>query len=377
MSAAGSKAAGSKAAGSKGWESAAAFGELIEALKGAEAAFMEGPRAVEDEQGVAEGYHNLLDIWRVAVDCYVKGDPDRPEMLPIAGPQAMVKWGGDNTDADYHFAAIDPSRTYRVRGEPRDSAYLSLTVYGGPDDGRWSNRVVSVLNTTGMERADDGSFEVVLSAEERPGNWMQLDPDAVALVTRDYRVDPVHGRPCAWSIETEDAPNTPPVRDDADTARRIRCAANFLRDITNVFPLAFDPEKMNTIEEPFAQPLVSYGWVASDAAYAMGAYELADDEVLILEGRSPGCAFWNVCLWNVFLQTYDARYGPVTRNGGQVELEPDGSWRLLVSARDPGLPNWIWTAGHPKGRIWFRWFLAEETPKRPSARVVKLADLAG
>lgn len=363
-----------------GSASKAAFDELIEALRAAESAFLEGPRAVGDELSLAEGYHNLLDIWRVAVDCYVKGDAARPALLPIAGPGAMVKWGGDNSDADYRFAAIDPARTYRVRGEPGDSAYVSLTVYGGPDDGRWSNRVVSVLDTTGMEMAEDGSFEVVLSAEEPPGgaaNWMKLDPDAVALVTRDYRLDPAGDRPCGWSISTDDAPTGPPERSDAETARRLRCAANFLRDISNVFPLAYDPEKMNRIEEPFAQPLVSYGWVASDAAYAMGAFELDDDEVLLLEGRSPDCVFWNVCLWNPFLQTYDYRTATVTLNGGQVKLEPDGSWRIAIAPRDPGLPNWLSTAGHRKGRIWFRWFLAEQTPERPSARVVKRGALAG
>jgi hypothetical protein len=104
----------------------------------------------------------------------------------------------------------------------------------------------------------------------------------------------------------------------------------------------------------------------------MGAFELADDEVLILEGTSPPCAFWNLCLWNPYLQTYDYRYERVTINGGQVEYEPDGSWQIAIAARDPGRRNWVSTAGHPRGRIWFRWFLAESLPARPKARVERI-----
>ena len=104
----------------------------------------------------------------------------------------------------------------------------------------------------------------------------------------------------------------------------------------------------------------------------MGHYELADDEALVVEGRSPGCVFWNLCLWNPYLQTYDYRYEQVTINGTQVDYEDDGSWRLVVAAKDPGMPNWLSTAGHPHGLLWFRWFLAESMPDRPTTRVIKI-----
>ena len=92
-------------------------------------------------------------------------------------------------------------------------------------------------------------------------------------------------------------------------------------------------------------PSQTFGWAAGDAAYAMGSYELDEDEALVIEGRSPACAFWNVCLWNQFLHTYDYAYERVTLNGDQAVYEPDGSWRLVVARRDPGHPNWISTAG--------------------------------
>jgi hypothetical protein len=46
--------------------------------------------------------------------------------------------------------------------------------------------------------------------------------------------------------------------------------------------------------------------------------------------------------------------------------------RLVVAHEDPGLPNWITTAGHTQGTMCFRWVRADAHPV-PSTRVVKLA----
>jgi hypothetical protein len=354
------------------FETTAAFHELIDLVRNGDAAFLEGPRAVDD-LSVLEGYRMLTEILQVALDCYLWADTARPSIVPIVGP--TKKFGGDNADAFYRFAAIDPRRRYRLRGRRGDAVYLSLTVYGGPTDGRWSNRIVATLNDRNMKIDPDGSFEVILSATEAPGNWIRLEDDAVALVTRDYLIEPKAGQQATWSIESLD-PAPPPRLTDADLAERFRRAANFLRDLLNITPLPFDPAKWNTIDEPYPVPQRTYGWAAGDAAYAMGAFQLAEDEVLLLEGSSPPCVFWSLCLWNPYMQTYDYRYEQVTINGGQVKHEPGGSWRIAIAARDPGIPNWVSTADHPRGRIWFRWFLPESLPARPSARVVKRAELA-
>jgi hypothetical protein len=365
-------AAAGGAPGGAGWQSSAAFAELLDLVRGADELFLSGDRAVVEEIAVAEGYRWLLQLLTVAQEIYVAGDSARPTMVPITSP--TMKWGGDNSDAFYHYAAIDPRRTYRLSGAVGEAAYLSATVYGGPDDGRWSTRIVGIRNDRDLDIAADGSFELVLSPDEHPGDWMHLDDDAVALVTRDYLVDPVRGRRCTWSISTDD-PAPPPRHTDADTARRLRATTAFLRELLGIFPLAVDPAKANTVDEPYAQPPVTYGWAAGDAAYAMGTFDLAPDEALVVEGVSPACAFWNVCLWNPFLQTFDYRYEQVTLNGGQVALEPDGSWQLVVAHDDPGVANWLSTAGHRAGLLWFRWFLAEHVPTRPTTRVVALGAL--
>lgn len=308
------------------------------------------------------------------------GRSARPSIVPIAGPLLPHrKWGGDNSDAIYSFAPLDPRRSYRLRGQRGDSVYLSITVYAGPADERWSSRIVRTLNDQELAVSEDGSFEVNLGPGEAPRgapSWVQLEPDSVALITCDYLEHPASDRPASWQIEALDAA-PPPRLDDAELARRFRATANFLRDLLNINPLPESLAPVNEIEEPHPVPAQTYGWAAGDACYAMGRFALAEDQALVIEGCSLECAFWNLCLWNPYMQTYDYRYERVTLNGGQVSTEKDGSWRIVIAARDPRVPNWVSTADHPSGWIWFRWFLAKELQPQPRTRLAPLAELAG
>jgi len=360
------------------FETSRAFAELVDAVREAEQSFVEGARAVDDVS-VLEGYRWLTEILSVALECYLWADSERPSIVPIAGPCTPTrKWGGDNSDSHYYFAPIDGSRRYLLRGKRGDSCYTSITVYAGPKDGRWSTRIVGTLNDRAIDFEPDGSFEVVLSAElpDPPvKNWMKLEEDSEALITRDYLVHPLADRATTWEIRSLD-PAPPPRLNDADLAERFRRATNFLRDLNNINPIRLEESLANVINEPFPTPRVTYGWGAGDAAYAMGGFDLAPGQALVIEGRSPRCVFWNLCLWNPYMQTYDYRYERVTINGGEVQYEPDGSWRIVVADEDPGVPNWVSTAGHPKGLIWIRWFLAEAVPERPTTRVARLDELA-
>jgi hypothetical protein len=353
-------------------ETQAAWRELLDVLRDADQTFLDGFREVADDVTALEGYRWLADVFSVALDCYVNADAARPEFVKIVSPTR--KFGGDNADAYYYFSPVDPARTYRVHGKMGDAVYLSLCVYGGPTDGRWSNRIVSKINNREMTFGPDQTFEITIGGPGRAGNWIPLEPDAVCVVTRDYLVDPTHGEQARYGIEAVNPPPPPGPYTDADLGNRLRCTANFIRDLLNICPIP-TPFDANTVQDPYMQQAVTYGWAAPDVAYAMGRYALADDEALVVEGRSPDCAFWNLCLWNHFLCTYDYRHHRCTVNGGQVRYEPDGSWRVVISRQDPSHPNWLSTAGHVQGVLWFRWFLPAEAPRRPTTRVVNIRDV--
>jgi len=352
-------------------ETEGAFTELLGAVAETHARMVE--QLHDDETTLLEAHKWLLTILQVAADVQLWADTGRPRFVEIVGP--YKKWGGDNADAFYCYVPIDPTRTYRVTFEPGDAVYMSLTVYGGPNDGRYSERIVGAVNSRDAGRQPDGSIRIVLSPDEpdEPGAaFIRLEPDAVAAITRDYLEDPVHGRRATWHIEADDPPAVF-AQDDADLARRLRAMTTWVRDQAGIVPLPLATP--NTIDPPYPVPTTTFGWAAGDAAYAMGAFELADDQALVIRGRSPECVFWNMCLWNRLLHTYNYDYERVTINGAQVEYEADGSWTIVVAAQRPRHPNWVSTAGHSSGRIWFRWFLPTETPEQPEVEVVPVASL--
>ncbi len=358
--------------GAVGTQTEEVFAELLAELSAQHGRLVAQLSGEGDEQSLLEAHKWLLSILQVATDTQVWADPARPRFVEIVGP--YKKWGGDNADAFYFFSPVDPARTYRVRVRRGDAVYLSLTVYGGPDDGRYSERIVGSLNDRQAPPDPDGMITMVLSPDD-PGDgtpWIRLEPDAVAIITRDYLADPVHGARASWEITTTGAPQSY-REDDADLARRFRAALTWLRQQAAMVPLALG--EPNNIDEPYPVPTTTFGWAAGDAAYAMGSFVLDDGQALVLRGRSPDCAFWNVCLWNPFLHTYNYDYERVTINGEQVRYEEDGSWTIVIASTDPGHPNWISTAGHTKGRIWIRWFLPDATPPRPQAEVVRVEDV--
>src|SRR5262249_48964414 len=105
-------------------ETREAFRAFLDLVRDSDAVFLEGPRAVRDEVSVLEGYRWLTEILSVALECYLWADADRPSFVEIVGPTR--KFGGDNADAYYSFAPLDPRRTYRVTGRNGDACYLSL-----------------------------------------------------------------------------------------------------------------------------------------------------------------------------------------------------------------------------------------------------------
>ncbi|HEU4360124.1 MAG TPA: DUF1214 domain-containing protein [Mycobacterium sp.] len=350
-------------------------------LSDAFAALLDEVRAVEqkllgadpplDEADLLDGYRLAFSLLRVAVDAYVWGDRDRPILVDVIGP--YLKWGGDNSDAFYQLAPVDPGRTYRVTGNRGDAVYLSMTVYGGPDDGHYSDRIIATINDRDLEFDDNGDFEFTISAGPQPGARLNLEPDAVFVLTRDYLANPATDRRTRWQIEALD----PPTRrqdNPAELARRLRAARTWVSDQRAMVPVRVGPP--NEIAEPYPVPERTVGWAAGDAAYAMGAYQLEPHQALVIDGTSPPCVFWNLCLWNPFLHTYNYTRERVTINGTQVSYAPDGSWQIVIADTDPGHPNWVSTAGRSNGLIWLRWFLPEATPQRPRCRVVDIADLA-
>ncbi len=353
-------------------ETEKAFAGLLDEIAGTHRRMVQ--HLADDETTLLEAHKWILSILQVAAEVQLWADPARPRLVEIAGP--YLKWGGDNADAFYGFAPIDPTRTYRITAWPGDAAYLSLTIYGGPNDGRYSERIVGTVNGRDATPGLDGSIRIVASSEpprEQGVAWLKLEPDAVAALTRDYLANPTTGRRATWHIEADDPPVTF-SQNDSDLARRIRSMTTWVREQASIVPIPPRGRPTPSIPRipcrrpPSAGPPAMRPTPWAPSSWATRRHSLS-------EVVRPTCVFWNMCLWNRLLHTYNYDYERVTINGAQVHYEEDGSWVIVVSAERPAHPNWVSTAGHAQRAHLVPLVPPAETPEQPQVEVLPVASV--
>jgi hypothetical protein len=347
-----------------------AFHALLDTLRDADQTFLTGPRADMDALGVAEGYRHLTHLLAYALDLYLEADAERPVFTPLAAPAQKIL--GDNVDSLYHFAPLRGDRRYRIRGRRGNEVYLAFCVYGGKPDGEWSERVVANLSQRDIACDADGGFTIELAAAPPPtGTAIRLAPDAVCVIVRQYFVDGASLRPASFTIEALDPVGPPPPLDDATLARKLGAVATFVRETIQFAPLPSGlPPNLLGPAMPW-NPNVP-GWGTPDNVYSLGLFRLEPDEALVIEGRSPKCVYFGAQLWNRYMQSLDYRYHRVSLNHAEIAFEADGSFKLVVAHRDPGMPNWLDTAGHREGVVFCRWLQSDELPAQPTTSVIRL-----
>src|SRR3546814_12963979 len=72
-------------------------------------------------------------------------------------------------------------------------------------------------------------------------------------------------------------------------------------------------------------------------------------------------SYWAVLLADQLFNTIDWEKCQSSLNGFQARLDSDGRFRAVIAAEDPGVPNWLDTAGRFKGAVQGRWY-----PARPA-----------
>ena len=364
----------------------ATFDSLIAALGEIRDRYVLDADRFTDPVEVAEAYRYVGQALSAMSEMYLEVDPDHPRFASIVSPARKLQ--GDNPDAIYHYASVRGDRSYRVQGRIDRQCYTSFTVHGEAADGGFAGPLLGDLNDRALQVADDGTYELIFSQDERPGNWLRLHPDAVAIIVRSYyQLERSAQNDASIAVEIDisvigDVPAPAPLDDDT-LSRRLERGIAFVKQVTigQAIPGAsagvpFVSDVVNDVATPFSfrdSGLPVPG--AADIFYSMGRWDLEPDEAIVMTGHLPAGVFANVMLWNVHMQTLDYRNRTSSLNAEQIRFEADGSYRIVISASDPGVPNWLDTEGHRRGSIFWRFLLPETDPPKPECRVVKLADV--
>jgi len=300
-------------------------------------------------------------------------DPLHPELLHYFDP--LRKQGGDNTDALYVGAQINGTDTYRVSGKRGSSRYFGITIVERGTT-PWGGGVAGVLFGDQIKTEADGSFELYLSPQPHPGNWIKTTPETFRVTFRQFFADwenevPMEARIDRLTGDGEPPPQITPERlaeGFASAAHWIRWSVTYWADMIEKWKaqpnrfMSYRQLDNNKIDAtPGGEPLIGY-WL------------LPPDEALIVRVRPPKAQYWAVEFGNYWWETMDYRYRMSSTNCHQAVLEDDGELIIVVSHDDPGLPNWLDPCGHSEGYITFRWMLAENHPV-PQATQIKRAEL--
>lgn len=308
-------------------------------------------------------------------------DGDHPAF--VANQNLTLNYPQPNADTIYRLTRVTPGGTYRIRGE-RGNLRLANIGQSGPMPGEpggtslaaGPKRAVFDLNALHVDAK--GRFDVILSPT-RPadytGDWWELSPSTTRLLLRAVMADVGKERDPTISIERLDI-----------SARRARPTAEVLEQRLRNLPRAV--ALLPSIFVSGGERLRAEGYVNRfkliDAAqngglagqsYYSSVFDLGEDEALVIAVRPPTrCRYRSIQLASESQETFDWHDNQSSLNDVQAKPDKDGILRFVVAGRDPGVPNWLDTAGHARGIVEGRWMECDTTPV-PTIEKVPLAEL--
>ncbi|GGC27102.1 hypothetical protein GCM10011371_13340 [Novosphingobium marinum] len=356
-------------------------------------------------QSRARAYHAAIEATAMAYNFAVAPRRLHPRMFVNTVWQTdMYTLGQNGPDFYYGVCFLDGEQEYRITGNFNDSVLILGQVIAHLS-GHPESDVVGNYDFADFEVGHDGSYEIAVSAQEKPGNWMKLSPDSgynfilFRRATGDWNQTPA-------SLHIE---RTSPLPDDhydddefdeATMAERIDRATAFMKYLVRDFAInlyewyrgnaAEDEQGGETRTKVMARNDSDAGFnrlcflpgtitstVGSPASnYAMAIYNLAPDEALIVElDEVPDGVYWSYQLGDVWSRSLNYMYHNSSISMHHAAVDGDGALRVVVAHRDPGVQNWLDTTGRLQGSLVFRNYRATKAPV-PSTRVVKFDEIA-
>jgi len=347
-------------------ELAQAWSHLMHRLEDA-AQMVESHPASRNRADLAAGMRHLLVLLAAGIDEALRFDPDPILCVQRASTNDVVTWGMECPDCLYTRATLRGDESYRLLGNRGTARYVGLQTMNG---------IASTANALVDELAVDGNgnFEVVLSAQEHVGNWMRIEGAHPTLTVRHFFYDWDTEVPSSLRIERIGDPvhrEVPHIDPDLVVSRQLLALGDFVHDNLEFFLQFGAAAPSNGFLPPIDRTAVG---AAAENKPVIGRWELGSDEALILEVEPPQGVYWSFSLGNPWWETIHYGRHQSSLNAHQAVVDSDGLVRVVVCGRDPGVLNWLDTAGFSNGAIILRCVRTSTAPT-PSARVVSFDEI--
>lgn len=333
----------------------------------------------EDAQLRQELYRTIFMNMTAAYFTLLDADREHPQFWPIFNsnfPQFAA-----NPDNVYHSTPIAPDGIYKIPGYRGTRRIVDFQIAGGPLVPTGMGTLGPVYANYDLDKlplGKEGYFEVILSSEkpsDYKGAWWKLDSKATYVLVRQVSYDWLSETDGRFAIERLDRPAVKPRRSAQDLETSMRSIASFAENWTKLgMDWTHKYETDGFVNKLMFRDITSQGGLSTQK-YIEGIFQLAPDEALIYETDLPQqCRYWNVQLTDMLWVSLDAMNRQTVINGHTARIDRDGKFRAVISAEDPGVPNWLDTAGYSKGVVFGRWNECSSYPS-PKLEKVKLVDV--
>lgn len=276
-------------------------------------------------------------------------DPVRPRFVRNFMPDYVwhgrqvpdARMGGDNPDNCYRLTGIAHGGRYRVAGQVPDKApaHVSFTLVEN-----WGTSItVQAIEMPGIEIGEDGRFMITIDdqpADGRP-NHLTTNPRVKFLFVRDSMMDWARETPLQLEIERFDTPTSAPLSFDERLDEALRRVREDVPLYYWFFRLSAG-HAINTMPQPMRT--ASVGGLVTQAS-SIGRLRLEEDQAAVIRFDPAGAAYNSLQLAMWWYRSIDAHHLQSGLTVPQAERSADGTITAVVSARDPGIANWVQTGG--------------------------------
>ena len=324
----------------------------------------------DDPHYRADVYRQIMMNLSYSYFAFFHADPEHPDWSPLWNPVYLQQ---PNPDTLYLYAPMRDDLTYRVSGDRGTCHSVVITTqqgFSGFVDTAEEVRNMKIFDVKNAEVGPDNELEIVFS-QKKPdgytGNWVQIEPGTDTMMVRYISQDWTNERDPHLSIECLDTVPLKKRLTPEEIVERIRKMAIFPARMDRLFFKMQDDLKqrvgVNTFDV-FVMPGVEF------QAYWPAAFEFSPGEALIVETELPEKRpYWNLQINDPYFNIVEYVYRLSSTNGAFAQLSSDGKFRAVVALEDPGVPNWLDTAGFTEGTLWGRWYDCSSTPKPKLTRV--------
>jgi hypothetical protein len=294
---------------------------------------------------------------------------------------------GDNPDAIYRCAALDGRGTYEMVGrfrremraaqivvqiDPGHLAKPSLVMTPTANPGKTFSHV-ALLTDGDLPVQTDGTFRITFGPEAGGPHHYQMPSGRIILGTRDLLSD-WRQKPCDYAIRRLDG-HSAGTFDEALFQESIYAdLPNYVRFWSHFPDIWLKGLKTNQRSDVVMR---AGGWGCQVGM----CYDLAEDDAMLVRAGPSDAAFTGFQVMNPWQIAPNARKFQCSLNKSQVHYNLDKSITYVIANQDPGVANWLDTAGWPQGFGLMRWQGLPAGSKTDGLiqdfRVVKLSELSG